>query len=205
MQPAVNAVHAQEGAYNRHVTFTLPNIADQPAVPLHIAPGRGVATVHANELDSANEHIQPQSNIHHLISGNVNLGSENTAEAGAPAGDATVVVPLSSVPLGALPDLPADGINRDNSKHRHGRKHSKSATSSSSISSATRTTGTSKFRQNIEDAAEELAVHVNHPRQVRRLCAVCVCNNFTAEPAHALLLFTTRLSCMFLPPCSQCF
>jgi hypothetical protein len=70
------------------------------------------------------------------------------------------------VPLGALPDLPADGSSRP----RHSKKQPSKGGSLGSISTktgATGATGTSKIRQNIEQAADDFAVHVNHPQQVR--------------------------------------
>jgi hypothetical protein len=161
MQPLPNAVEGQH--HHRHVTFQIPSANDQPAVPLHNALGTGVAAVHENDLDSASEHLQPQT-----FSSNARSSDVNHSSAHAAAEDAPVIVPLSSLPLGALPDLPADGASRDSSKHhRHGRKPSKGASSISSVSSKTATTGTSRFLQNVEHAADGFAVHVNHPQQVR--------------------------------------
>ncbi|WIA33283.1 hypothetical protein OEZ86_006424 [Tetradesmus obliquus] len=155
MQPLANAADA-ELDYNRHVTFQVSDVNHQPALLLPAVVGTQGATVHGNDLDSASGHLQQKT------SSDAGRGYENNGSTNPVPGDAPVVVPLSSVPLGALPDLPADGSSRDNSKHRHGRQHSKGGSSISSVSSKTGTTGTSRFREKVGQAA----VHVNHPQQV---------------------------------------
>eukprot|EP00882_Tetradesmus_deserticola_P000224 GHRQ01000251.1.p1 GENE.GHRQ01000251.1~~GHRQ01000251.1.p1 ORF type:complete len:491 (+),score=179.67 GHRQ01000251.1:108-1580(+) len=150
MEPGNRVADGTERHDNRQVTFQLPQHIDPSAVLLHTQPGRGAATVHADDLASANAYMQRQNISNTTFSSNVHDGLTD-----APAGDAPVVVPLSSVPLGSLPDLPADGSSRDTSKPRHSKKAKSKGGSTSSV---TGTTSTSKVKA--------ISAHVNHPQQV---------------------------------------
>lgn len=95
------------------------------------------------------------------------------------------IVPLSSLPLGAVPDLPGSGTgsatgssNKAHSKHhRHG-KHLRDGSDggSTAVSNATATSatsGVSKIRHHVEGNAEDFVVHINHPTQVMNFILVC--------------------------------
>ncbi|KAF6251191.1 hypothetical protein COO60DRAFT_1562294 [Scenedesmus sp. NREL 46B-D3] len=156
MLPGNRVAGALEQPDNRQVTFHLPHQLDQPAALLQNEPGTGAATVHDNDLGSASATVRRQN-----ISSSTEGSRMNNSVNHAATTDAPVVVPLSNVPLGALPDLPAEGSSRDKNKPRHSKK---SRDSAGSISSKSATTGTSKVRDGIESAA----VHINHPQQVTR-------------------------------------